>query len=60
MAKHIREGSIIARAGNPPHNPKPSTERGKRRHANRNDEQKKHAEKAWTQDRSNRQHGIDN
>ena len=29
------------------HNPKPSTERGKRRHAMRSDSDKNHAEKVW-------------
>ena len=33
------------------HNPKPSTARGKRRHAKRNEAQKKHAENAWKTDR---------
>ncbi len=34
------------------HNPKPSTARGERRHAKRNDEQKKVAAKAWETGRS--------
>lgn len=38
--------------GLPEHNPRPSTERGKRRHHNRNDGQKKAAESAWSRARS--------
>lgn len=34
------------------HNPKPSTERGKRRHQNRNEQQQKHAVHAWEMPRS--------
>jgi hypothetical protein len=34
------------------HNPKPSTERGKRRHEARNDDKKKRAQKAWDTGRS--------
>lgn len=30
-----------------PHNPKYSTERGKRRHLNRDENQRKHAENVW-------------
>lgn len=38
--------------GLPEHNPKPSTERGKRRHNNRNDARKKIAESSWNKSRS--------
>lgn len=41
-------------SGLPEHNPKPSTERGKRRHHKRNDDRKKVAEKAWNTGRSSR------
>lgn len=33
------------------HNPSPRTERGKRRHAKRSGEQKKHAEAMWSKNR---------
>lgn len=36
----------------PNHNPEPSTARGKRRHAARDDGGKKRAEAAWNKDRS--------
>lgn len=42
-------------SGLPQHNPEPSTPRGMRRHAKRNDGQKKHAEAAWNRVRSVRQ-----
>lgn len=35
----------------PPHNPSPSTERGKRRHGNREPSQRTHAERMWGKDR---------
>ena len=53
MNKHLGGlGCTIFSTGLPTHNPKPTTERGRRRHAKRNDEQKKHAEKQWNTDRS--------
>lgn len=45
-------GCTTFNSGLPPHNPKPSTERGKRRHAKRSDDEKKRSEKAWNRDRS--------
>lgn len=38
--------------GLPEHNPKPSTERGKRRHAKRSEDAKNAAEAAWGKGRS--------
>jgi len=38
--------------GMPEHNPPPSTERGKRRHQNRNDADKQRAESTWSKTRS--------
>lgn len=39
----------------PNHNPRPYTERGKRRHANRSEGEKNRAEKSWETDRSKNQ-----
>lgn len=50
----IGVGCTSKRSGLPNHNPAPSTTRGKRRHSNRNDSQKKHAEKVWDAPRTNR------
>ena len=44
VSKHSGTGPI--------QNPEPSTERGKRRHAARNENDAKRASKAWTVDRS--------
>lgn len=41
-------------SGLPDHNPSPSTERGKRRHAKRSEGQKQHALAAWGCGRSTR------
>mgnify|MGYP006904094810 CR=1 FL=1 len=38
----------------PPHNPEPSTPRGRKRHDGRNEEQKRIAQKAWGRERSTR------
>ncbi len=45
-------GCINYGSGLPEHNPSPSTERGKRRHSKRNDQQRKHTEAAWGRSRS--------
>lgn len=46
-------GCVNYNIGLPEHNPQPSTERGRRRHAKRNDQQRKQAESAWNRGRSN-------
>ena len=46
------DGAKSQQAGLPTHNPMPRTDRGKRRHANRNDTEKKQAEAAWRRERS--------
>jgi len=48
----IGSGCTSRNDGLPPHNPRPSTPRGKRRHSNRSPERKKMAEAAWERDRS--------
>lgn len=46
-------GCIVTNSGGlPVHNPEPSTERGKRRHAARNEAKAKHAVTAWAKQRS--------
>lgn len=54
MAIRTGVGATNFVVGLPEHNPKPRTERGKRRHANRNPERKKIAESAWEKGRSTR------
>ena len=45
-------GCTVYNSGLPEHNPKPSTERGKRRLAKCNDSQRKQREAAWGRSRS--------
>lgn len=52
MSKVIRSEASKNRTGLPQHNPMPRTDRGKRRHENRNDTQKKQAEAAWRKERA--------
>lgn len=49
---NVGTGCTSRNDGLPPHNPRPSTARGKRRHANRGDGAKKAAEAAWNRGRS--------
>ncbi len=49
------KGCTVLQFGLPENFPAPSTERGKRRHAKRTADQRKHAESVWGRARSTRQ-----
>lgn len=54
MAHRVGSGCLGREGGLPVNNPKPSTARGKRRHAARSDADKKRAENIWEGPRSTR------
>lgn len=45
-------GATQEQTGLPPHNPEPSTPRGKRRHEKRNESEKARAKSAWAKPRA--------
>lgn len=54
MHKMTGDGCVNRISGLPEHNPKPNTERGKRRHNNRSGESQKMAEASWNRQRTNK------
>ena len=52
MYKMSGDGCLSRISGLPIHNPKPSTERGKRRHNNRSGDNQKQAEASWNRNRT--------